>query len=184
MGIVPLNLSVYIEDDVTSLDNSNKKLTAELNDQSDHVSDDYTKVEDLYPIRNEFNPTLSTAIQLLLESIDYVNESYEMLIDGDIISSDDAVHKFQALLPELFCCRTLGDGFGLIVNSIFNAINNLNGTPLNKNQLKAILKLLKRIYSEPYIDFEEASEELISIEELGLIFITSDIKYLTDLLNG
>jgi len=142
----------------------------------------YIATEDLYPVRDRFNPVLSAAFQLIGEGLDHIDESVTMLLDGDLISSDDALQKFQALLPELFCCRDLGDGFGTIISSIYHAINNMNDI-LNKSQLIAIRKILKRILSEPFIGYEEAVEEIMHLEVAGLEVAPLDFKFVADLLN-
>ena len=143
----------------------------------------YIPTEDLYPVRDRFNPALSTAIQLIRESIDYINESVAMLLDGDLISSDDALQKFQALLPELFCCRDIGDGFGTIISSTYHAINNMENIPLNKSQLTAIRNILNRILSEPFIGDEEAIEEIMNLESAGFEVAPPHLKFVADMLN-
>jgi len=144
----------------------------------------YISSEDLYPVREQFNPMLIRADQLLGESIDLLNETIEMLINDDLISSDDALQRFQALLPELFCCRELGDGFGAIINSIFHAIGNMEDTPMNDTQLRAILRILRRINTEPFIEYDEAMEELMSLETIGFEVLPPHLKFVADLLNG
>lgn len=142
----------------------------------------YIPTEDLYPIREQYNPTLSTAIKLLEEGIDLIKESVRMFFDGDWISSDDAMQRFQALLPELFCCRDLGDSFGAIISSIYHAINNMKA-PLNESQLRAILDILKRIHTEPFIEYEEAVEEILHLESAGFEVSPPHFKFVADLLN-
>jgi len=149
--------------------------------------DDYRKKEtiptkDLYPLSNELNQPLSSAFQLLDEGIQYISEAISFFIENDMFSSDDEVQKLQVLLPELFCCRDLGDGFGAIINSIFNALKNYSGKPLNQKQLQRINKLLKRIRTEPYISFEEAIEEIELLEEVGFEVEPEYIKFAADLL--
>ena len=143
----------------------------------------YIATEDLYPDRDIFNPTLSAAIQLLGESLDHINESVRMLLDKDSISSDDALQRFQALLPELFCCRDLGDGFGAIISSIYHAVNNMKPVPLGESQLTAIRNILRRIHSEPFIGYEEAIEEIMLLESAGFEVAPPHFKFVADLLN-
>ncbi len=147
------------------------------------TSHGYINNEDLYPVREQLNPSLYTAINLLEEAIEIVSESIQMLLEDDLISSDDALQRFQALLPELFCCRGLGDGFGSIINSLFHSIGNINH-PTTEVQLKALLKTLKRIHSEPFIEYDEAVEEILCLEEVGLEVSPPHLEYVTDLLNG
>ena len=143
----------------------------------------YISTEDLYPVREEYNPVLTMAMQLLEEGIDYIKESVRTCVEEDWISSDDAVQRFQALLPEMFCCRDLGDGFGAIISSVYHAINNMNDATLNKRHLQAILYILKRIHSEPFIEYEEAVEEIMHLESAGFEVSPSHFKFVADLLN-
>jgi hypothetical protein len=140
------------------------------------------ETRDLYPLHSE-NPILSTALQLLDEGVKYLEESIKMIDQNDLLASDDALQRFQAMLPELFCCRDLGDGFGAIVNSIFHSLVNLRAAPLNRNQLNAIRKVVGRIYSEPYISFEEATDEILLLEDIGFQVEPSYFKYAADMLN-
>lgn len=153
-----------------------------ISTSGEHTPKGYIPTEDLYPVRDRFNSALSSAFQLLRESLDHINESVRML-DEDLMSSDDALQKFQALLPELFCCRDLGDGFGAIISSIYHAINNMTGTPLNESQLIAIRNILKRIHSEPFIGYEEAVEEIMLLESAGFEVALPHFKFVADLLN-
>lgn len=143
----------------------------------------YISTEDLYPVREQYNPVLTIAMQLLEEGIDYIKESVRMCLDEDWISSDDAVQRFQALLPEMFCCRDLGDGFGAIISSVYHAINNMNDSTLNKSQLQAILYIIKRIHTEPFIEYEEAVEEIMHLESAGFEVSPPHFKFVADLLN-
>lgn len=144
----------------------------------------YVDNEDLYPVREQLNPSLHMAIKLLKEAIEIVNESIKMFLEDDFISSDDALQRFQALLPELFCCRVLGDGFGSIINSLFHSIGNINNKPTNEIQLNALLRILKRLHSEPFIRFDEAVEEILYLEEVGFEVSPPHLEYVADLLNG
>lgn len=144
----------------------------------------YITTEDLYPVREEYNPSLTTAIKLLEEGIDLVNESIETFLTDDLISADDAIQRFQALLPELFCCRGLGDGFGSVINSIYHALNNIDNAPLNESQSRSILTILKRIYTEPFIEYEETVEEIMHLESAGFEVSPSHLTFAADLLNG
>jgi hypothetical protein len=148
------------------------------------ITHGYISNEELYPVREQYNPALATADILLGEGIILVNESIKMLIDDDLISSDDSMQRFQALLPELFCCRVIGDGFGTVINSIYHSIGNMNGNPMNETQLRAILNILKRIHTEPFIEYDEAVEEILHLETAGFEVSPSHFTYVADLLNG
>lgn len=146
-------------------------------------SDSAVSTRDLYPLRAELNPQLSTALQLLDEGIEHLNSAVAMFAEDDVLSSDDALQRFQALLPELFCCRDLGDGFGAIVSAIYHVLKNLEGNPLNPNQLQAIRNIVRRLSTEPFIGFDEATDEIMSLDDAGLRVEPSHFRFLADLLS-
>jgi len=53
--------------------------------------------------------------------------------------------KIQVLMPELFCCRNLGDGFGSIINALMSALENLNGSIPTLCQMRAILAVTQSL---------------------------------------
>ncbi len=161
------------------IDNSSIRFSA----STPRIPEEYISSEELYPA-NDFNYVLSSAIKLLSEGIEHIGEAILRVRDGDLILSDDAVQRFQALLPELFCCRNLGDGFGTIINALFHAMNHRMTHPFSEKQLIAIRKTLLRIHSEPYIGYEESVEEVMSLEAAGLEVDPPYFDFIADLLNG
>jgi len=139
--------------------------------------------KDLYPLREEHSPVLTSAFRLLEEGSKQIEEAIKMDRDGDRIGSDNALMSFHALLPELFCCRSLSDGFGAIVNAMFHGINNFDGNPLNGQQLQALLNTLGRIQTEPFLEFNEAVEQIMTMEDVGFIVEPREFEYLSELLN-
>jgi hypothetical protein len=148
----------------------------------EQTSQSYISTEDLYPVR-EINPKFFAAVQLLAEGLAHISKSLRMFRDGDLISADDALQRFQALLPELFLCRDLGDGLGAMISSIYHAIRNMKSVPLNESQLSALRKAVKRIHTEPFIGFEESVEEIMLLEAAGFEVSPPHLKYAADLLN-
>ncbi len=169
--------------DVTGGESPKTRPTISVSETVGYKPEELIDTKDLYPLRAELNPTLNTALKLLNEGLKHVNEALEMLAENDLIASDDALQRFHALLPELFCCRELGDGFGAIVNSIFHSLKNMKGIPPTEEQLKMIRNLVTRIYTEPFISFEESVEEVILLESVELDVAPSHFKYAADMLS-
>jgi hypothetical protein len=71
---------------------------------------------DLYPVRQSFSPEHITALRLLAVAIGRCQRSIDAT--DDPMTADVEIQKLQMSLPELFCCRALGDGFGTIVNAV------------------------------------------------------------------
>lgn len=141
------------------------------------------RTESLYPASNDLRPELAKAFELLTEGISLLEKSILSFEDNDLISSDDYTNRCQALLPELFCCRSLSEGFSSIINATFHSIANLQGLFLDKVQLTAIRNILRRLYSEPFIGIDEAVDEIISLEDTGLECEPNHFKYIADLLD-
>ena len=69
------------------------------------------------------SPYLRSALRLISKALGDVDSALELLGDGDKVGSDDAMQHFQVILPELFACRSIGEGFGLLVSALLNAVN-------------------------------------------------------------
>ena len=140
-------------------------------------------IDDLYPLRDTLKPELTTAFRLLDETLERIKDAIDAQRRDDLIASDDALQRLQMLLPELFCCRTLGDGFGAIINAIYHGLRNRQGQPLQKNQVIAIGQALRKIRSEPFLEFEEAVEHIMAMEDTELMVEPAEFEYLQDLLS-
>jgi hypothetical protein len=88
--------------------------------------------------------------------------------EGDHISADDAVQRFQALLPELFCCRSLGDSFATIINALFHGLKNLNGLPVSETQIVQILTSIRVLRRRPFLEYPEALAVVARLEAMNL----------------
>jgi len=137
----------------------------------------------LYPVSHELRPELARSFTLLSEGLEYVSQSIKALKEGDLISSDDFIHRLQALLPELFCCRSIGDGFGAIINAIYQSLANMQGSALELAQLETIRRGLRRISTEPFLELSEAVDEIIRLQDIGLEPEPNYFKYAAELLD-
>src|SRR5258708_19354971 len=79
---------------------------------------------------SESSSELARALDLLSETKRILEESKANLVNQNLVESDRCIMQFQALLPDLFSCRRLGDGFGNVVNSIMISLVNKRGIPL------------------------------------------------------
>src|ERR1035441_9568793 len=91
---------------------------------------------ELYPVRHAFRPEHLTALRLLTVAVGRSKRALEAIVVSDMLAADTEIQKVQVLLPELFCCRTLGDGFTTIVNAFMSAFEALAGDTPNSNQIK------------------------------------------------
>ena len=140
-------------------------------------------VEDLYPEMIAVRPELSGALRLLARSAQYLDEALDASTRGNAIIADDAVQRFQAVLPELFSCRALGDGFGAIVNAVINATSNQRGEFLSRLQTEQLKRSVLRLRSEPFIEFDEAVSEIMKMEDAGFSVEPREFDVLADWLD-
>ncbi len=123
---------------------------------------------ELYPVRKAFSPEHITALRLLRLGIRRSQRAIQYLAEGDQLGADTEIQKVQVLLPELFCCRSLGDGFGTTVNALLSAFEALNGTTPNRDQVCAINNLLALLWDKPFLTADEADQHLAELENVGL----------------
>jgi hypothetical protein len=141
-------------------------------------------IDDVYPITEALNPELSAALRLLREGLLRVGEALTAGRKGDRIAADDAMQRLQALLPELFCCRTLGDGFGTVINAISSSFENLSGQTPSKLQIEAIFRTLQNVREEPFMGVDAATELVMALEAADLSVEPPEFEYLVDWLDG
>lgn len=142
------------------------------------------EIEDLYPGLEAGSHELIQALRLLLAANTHVQEASNLLQEGDPIGADLAIQRLHRIFAELFNCRRLGDGFGALINALFCSLENLNGAPLNLEQVHAISRILNLIRREPYIGFAAATEQVDMLEEAGLSIDPDGFEYLADWLDG
>lgn len=141
--------------------------TSEAGADQHHVPADRLPVDDVYPEPDLIGQDLSTAIQLLAEAVDLVNEAIDDQRSGETVHADDALQQLQVLLPELFLCRSLGDGFGAVVNSLFHGLCNLGGKPLTEEQMLSVRRSLLSIRNEPFLKFIDAMNLVNELRSLA-----------------
>jgi hypothetical protein len=140
-------------------------------------------IDSLYPAPDILSPAFGTALRLLAESLQRAAEAVIAADEEDRIAADNAVIRIQALLPELFCCRSLGDGFGHLINAIFYGIKNRAGTFLNAVQIRSIKRALEAVRSQPFMSFEVADGYVDYLEDAGLDTEPSTFRGLKELLD-
>jgi hypothetical protein len=159
------------------------KPTVHITTSEESLSPRQIETKSLYPLSPDLRPELAVAFNLVNEGLKHITEAINAESKADRISSDDAIHRLQALLPELFSCRSIGDGFGSIISAIYQSIANMQGAPLSPRQLQAIKKVLSRINTEPFLELGEAVDEIMSLEDAGFEVEPSYYKYAADMLD-
>ncbi len=126
------------------------------------------EIGSLYPEPSLVRPILGHALRGLAAAKEAIQESLEALKRGELIASDESMQRLRALLPELFYCRDLGDGFGAVVNALKFSFENAHGTPFSEGQIRLIGQVVERIRQEPFLRFEQAAELVEGLEDAEL----------------
>jgi hypothetical protein len=111
---------------------------------------------------------LRSAMTLLPDALEWLDRALDDVDSGDPVHADDAMQHVHGMLPELFCCRTLGDGFGAVVGALLEAFEHLRSLPMTAPQIRAVRRAMQTILSNPRMSFEKAMEQIDKIESSGL----------------
>jgi hypothetical protein len=122
--------------------------------------------DDLYPARRAFSREHITALRLLKLAIGRCRRAIEAQAD-DPMAADIEIQKIQMLLPELFCCRKLGDGFATIVNSLLCAFENASGNTLARTQIGVLGRIFDELRDKPFLSASEADAAVELLESSG-----------------
>lgn len=141
------------------------------------------QTEQLYLSIENVSTDLNAATRLLSLCLENADQAIQAHREQDSIEADDAIQRLQGILPELFCCRTLGDGFGIIVNGLMCAFQNLSGVPLTRAQAEKVRQILVKLRSEPFLSVDNAVEALQDLEQFELVIEPPEFSYLADMLN-
>lgn len=123
---------------------------------------------ELYPARHAFSPEHITALRLLALAVGRSKRALDAIAADNALVADTEIQKLQVLLPELFCCRVLGDGFGTIINSFMSAFEALAGDTPDVGQIRAINRVLQLLKEKPFLSADEADDQVEVLESVGL----------------
>lgn len=140
-----------------------------------------TTVSDLYPEKSATSLEMSSAIQLLTEAQGLADRAYSAVQLQEIMAADDLMLQIHALLPELFACRHLGDGFGTLVLGLHYSIENSDGKPLALEQIGMIRKCVRKLLEQPLISSSAALELFDLLEGAELDPLPHALDPVTDI---
>jgi hypothetical protein len=89
--------------------------------------------------------------------------------------ADRCVQRVQALLPRLFACRSISDGFGIVIVSLHFSFLNLRGQGLSRDQVLLVWRLLKELRQSPILAPDQGVERSELLESVGLRIDPPDI---------
>jgi hypothetical protein len=134
------------------------------------------EIDRLYEVSPGTSSQIVRALELLKQASDNLAEAQK---SENPMEADRFVQRVQLVLPKLFAYRSIGDGFGVIINSLHSAFTNLRGTPLNPEQLNVVWRVLRELRTRPVMPLEQGIQRVEELEERGL---EVDLPDLGDLL--
>ncbi len=140
-------------------------------------------LDDLYPEREGLSITLRSAIALLDEATEACREARDAARVGEFIASDDALLTAQAIMPELFACRTIGDGFGMVVGALLTAFLNRGVDVWSEEHIGAVSSALKLLRETPFLAEEQAVDSIDKLQDKGVkvgIRMLEELASITD----
>jgi len=137
-------------------------------------------IDHLYPATEGARPELLKGLKLLADAIGSLENARSQQRSGDDKVADRWIMKFQMILPDLFACRKIGDGYALIINSLHFAMINQKGKPLTLDQMTTIWRVLKEIREKPFLTFDQA---LAYVTEIEKAYLAVDPPILSELLS-
>lgn len=143
-----------------------------------------TTLEGLYVSASDISTSLSNAIILLKEGIDYLDTIIKSIDDEEMLGAHDTLMLFRRLLPELYCCRDLGEGFEEILRSVNMAVENIGDGNLNREQAVAIRFILRTLHREPFIKYDAALDRVIQLDQVRLVVDSPGVIEIIDLIEN
>ena len=99
----------------------------------------------LYPASSVVTPVLHRAFSLLEEVERALEDARRELHEDEMIAADNAIQTARAILPELFCLRSIGDGYGAVINAVQNACDHPANVPLGRPAVAAIAAATREV---------------------------------------
>jgi hypothetical protein len=125
-------------------------------------------VDELYPGASDTDGALARAKRVLRVCIEHCRGAQNHLEEGSALKSDNEMVHVQNRLPDLFTYRELGDGFGMVVDALLTAFENLDDMPCDLQQIKAVRRVLSDLRDRPFMSSGKAVDLTLRLEDAGL----------------
>ena len=116
---------------------------------------------ELYPVRQAFAIEHITALRLLTLAIGRSQRALAAIAGDDLMAADTEMQKIQVL-------RTLGDGFGTVINAVICAFESLAGNTPDVSQIRTLNRIFELLKDKPFLSTDEADGQLEKLEAIGL----------------
>jgi hypothetical protein len=136
---------------------------------------------ELYPFSNVDDAILFQVLQLLGDFIKILESAQQMDPAVDYINFDEKMMRARAMLRDLFGLRSLGDGFGSVINAALWSLKNKDTETLTRKQIATLLEAMKELKRKPLMHFDTAMSIIDQFEEADLVVEPSMLNDLIDL---
>lgn len=125
-------------------------------------------IEMLYQAREAGSTSFNRALELLESACEALTEARDAADAGDHVALASELMRFENMLQPLFECRSIGEGFANVINTIHMAIANLQGEPLNDAQVTVLWRVMREVASAPFFNFPESLALVRQLKKVGL----------------
>ena len=125
-------------------------------------------IDSLYPAEEAVRQEVFRALGLLARAIDHLGAARAADQRSDVMGGDREVQTAQSLLPELFECRAIGEGFANVINTLQITFVQRRGVPLTRDQILTIWRVLRELRSHLFLTFDDSLLLVAELENSGL----------------
>lgn len=122
----------------------------------------------IYPQTVAQTQRLHFAVRLLSDLGEHLSDAEDEARIGNSLNGDIYLQQASALLPRLFSCHQIGDGFGAIIAAFHACLVNRSETFLSARQIQSMSQALEVLQKNPFMSHDIAVDIIISMEEVGL----------------
>jgi hypothetical protein len=162
---------------------SQENLSASFITRSVHDGEKYLvlRPNELYPFSDVNDAVLFQALEMLKDCVRVLELAQRIDPLADYIGFDEEMMEARAILRNLFDLRSIGDGFGSVINAILWSLKNKDTETLNRKQLSTVLESLKELKRKPLMHFDTAMSVIDQLEEADLVVEPTMLDELIDL---
>lgn len=123
----------------------------------------------LYPFPTVEPSRLNLALDRLDHALEALDGAVTALEAKNPIDADNAMLAFAGILPDLFLCSSIGEGFAASVVGLNYALANKHPDPFSLSEVQELRYVVRVLKERPVITHDEAVDVLMKLEDSGLV---------------
>ncbi|TWT13804.1 hypothetical protein [Reyranella sp. CPCC 100927] len=158
------------EAEVTSKDEASADhvLRESVVDVSGERRGSQTAFDKLYTNQDSFDVGVGQARARLGVVIEVVQDALDAFNRDEMFDADNALMLLHAHMAELFAHRAIGDGFGLVIASVFHALRNAATEPPRRDRILCIKRIMQTLREGIFLTFDDANLLINDLEDLDM----------------